>query len=67
MDNPAKNTSLVENTKAFVTVIAEAGTAPGEQQKSAVREACTAGRPKRPAASWSVGARGRKTGEAPSS
>ena len=54
VDNPEKITSLVEDTKAFVTVIAEAETAPVEQQQSAVREAFTAARPKRPAASWSV-------------
>ena len=53
VDNPEKITSLVEDTKAFVTVIAEAETAPAEQQQSAVHEAFAAGRPKRPGASWS--------------
>ncbi|MFI7744631.1 hypothetical protein [Kocuria rhizosphaericola] len=53
VDNPEKITSLVEDTKAFVTVIAEAEAAPVEQQQVAVREAFAAGRPKRPGASWS--------------
>ena len=55
VDNPEKITSLVEDTKAFVTVIADADaeTAPLERQQSAVREAFTAGRPKQPGDSWS--------------
>lgn len=53
VDDPEKITSLVEDTKAFVTVIAEAETAPVERQRSAVREAFAAGRPKRPGDSWS--------------
>ncbi|MEX5261569.1 hypothetical protein [Kocuria sp. CPCC 205263] len=43
----------MEDTKAFVTVIAEAETAPLERQQSAVREAFTAGWPKQPGDSWS--------------
>ena len=53
VDNPEKITSLVENTKAFVTVIAGAEAAPFEQQQFAVREAFIAGRPKQPGDSWS--------------
>ncbi|MEX5236104.1 hypothetical protein [Kocuria arenosa] len=53
VDNPEKITSLVEDTKAFVTVIADAETAPVAQQQSAVLEAFTAGRPKQPGGSWS--------------
>lgn len=45
VDNPERITSLVEGTKAFVTVIAEAEAAPVEQQQVAVREAFSAGRP----------------------
>jgi hypothetical protein len=52
VDNPEKITSLVEDTKAFVTVIADDETAPLDRQQSAVREAFTAGRPKQPGASW---------------
>ncbi len=52
VDNPEKITSLVEDTKAFVTVIADAETAPLERQQSAVREAFTAGRPKQPGGTW---------------
>ena len=54
VDNPEKITSLVEDTKAFVTVIADAETAPLERQQSAVREAFTAGRPKQPGDSWNA-------------
>ncbi|MFE7628910.1 hypothetical protein [Kocuria sp. NPDC057446] len=54
VDNPEKITALVEDTKAFVTVIAAAEAAPQEQQQAAVYEAFTAGRPKRPGASWSA-------------
>ncbi|MGQ1799114.1 hypothetical protein ACT4S5_18560 [Kocuria oceani] len=53
VDNPEKITSLVEDTKAFVTVIAAAEAAPAEQQQAAVREAFAAGRPQQPGASWS--------------
>ncbi|MFF0944421.1 hypothetical protein ACFYE2_09360 [Kocuria sp. CPCC 205300] len=55
VDNPEKITVLVQDTKAFVTVIAEAEAeaAPAEQQQVAVREAFTAGRPQQPGASWS--------------
>ncbi|MEX5255078.1 hypothetical protein [Kocuria arenosa] len=53
VDNPEKITDLVEDTRAFVTVIAEAEAAPAEQQQVAVRQAFSAGRPKRPEASWS--------------
>lgn len=53
VDNPEQITALVEDTKAFVTVIANAEAAPVEQQQVAVREAFTAGRPKQPGPSWS--------------
>jgi hypothetical protein len=52
VDDPEKITSLVEDTKTFVTVIAEAEAAAVEQQQSAVREAFAAGRPKQPGDSW---------------
>ncbi len=54
VDNPERITSLVEDTKAFVTVIAEAEAAPVAQQQSAVREAFTACRPKQPGDSWNA-------------
>ncbi|MEX5302813.1 hypothetical protein [Kocuria sabuli] len=53
VDNQEKITVLVQDTRAFVTVIAEAEAAPAEQQQVAVREAFTAGRPQQPGASWS--------------
>ena len=52
VDHPEKITDLVEDTQSFVTVIAEAETAPIEQQQAAVREAFIAGRPKVPGETW---------------
>lgn len=53
VDHPETITDLVEDTQAFVTVIAAAETAPIEQQLTAVREAFTAGWSKRPGTTWS--------------
>lgn len=52
LDNPEKITDLVEDTKAFVEVIAGAEGASAGEQQAAVREAFTAGRPRSPGASW---------------
>ncbi|MEX5303276.1 hypothetical protein [Kocuria sabuli] len=52
VDNPEMITALVQDTKAFVTVVAAAEAAPVEQQQVAVREAFTAGRPQQPGVSW---------------
>lgn len=52
VDNPERITSLVEDTRAFVVVIAGAESAPPEQREAAVAEAFAAGRPKAPGASW---------------
>jgi hypothetical protein len=54
VDYPEKITDLVEDTRAFVTVLADAEAAPLEEQQAAMREAFTAGRPKRPGAFWSA-------------
>jgi hypothetical protein len=53
VDNPEMITALVQDTKAFVTVIAAAEAAPAEHEQVAVREAFTAGRPQQSGASWS--------------
>ena len=52
VDNPERITSLVEDTRAFVVVIAGAESAPPEQREAAVAEAFAAGRPNVPGASW---------------
>lgn len=53
VDNPEMITALVEDAKAFVTVIANAEAAPVQLPQVAVREAFTAGRPQQPGVPWS--------------
>lgn len=58
VDSPETITELVQDTKAFATVIAAAEHAGPEEQAEAVRQAFAAGVPRRPGATW--------TGEVPS-
>ncbi len=52
VDSPETITELVQDTKAFVTVIAAAEHAGPEEQAEAVRQAFLAGVPREPGASW---------------
>lgn len=54
VDSPETITELVQDTKAFVTVIAAAEHAGPEEQAAAVRQAFAAGVPREPEASWSA-------------
>lgn len=56
VDSPETITELVQDTKAFVTVIAAAETASPEEQAAAVRQAFVAGVPREPEATWSAAA-----------
>ncbi|MEX5271603.1 hypothetical protein [Kocuria sabuli] len=53
VDSPETITELVQDTKAFVTVIAAAENASPEEQAAAVRQAFAAGVPREPDSSWS--------------
>ncbi|MFF0990969.1 hypothetical protein [Kocuria nitroreducens] len=52
VDSPETITELVQDTKAFATVIAAAEHAGPEEQAEAVRQAFAAGVPRQPGASW---------------
>ncbi|KUG61426.1 hypothetical protein AVL61_00385 [Kocuria rosea subsp. polaris] len=52
VDSPETITELVQDTKAFATVIAAAEHAGPEEQAEAVRQAFVAGVPREPGASW---------------
>ncbi|MEX5297446.1 hypothetical protein RCG67_01545 [Kocuria sp. CPCC 205292] len=52
VDSPETITELVQDTKAFATVIAAAEHAGPEEQAEAVRQAFIAGVPREPGASW---------------
>ncbi|GAA1763040.1 hypothetical protein [Kocuria aegyptia] len=52
VDSPETITELVQDTKAFATVIAAAEHAGPEEQAEAVRRAFAAGVPRDPGASW---------------
>lgn len=52
VDSPETITELVQDTKAFATVIAAAEHAGPEEQSVAVRQAFAAGVPREPGASW---------------
>lgn len=52
LDSPETITELVQNTKEFATVIAAAEHQDAGQQAAAVRQACVAGRPRRPGTTW---------------
>ncbi|MFI7581077.1 hypothetical protein [Kocuria kalidii] len=52
VDSPETITELVQDTKAFATVIAAAEHAGPEEQAEAVRQAFAAGVPRRPGATW---------------
>lgn len=52
VDSPETITELVQDTKAFATVIAAAEHAGPEEQAAAVRQAFLAGVPREPGASW---------------
>lgn len=65
LDNPEKITDLVEDTQAFVEVIAAAETASLHEQSAAVREAFAAGRPRSPGASWNAGEQPGPAGQDP--
>lgn len=54
VDSPETITELVQDTKAFVTVIAAAENASPEEQAAAVRQAFVAGVPREPEATWSA-------------
>lgn len=56
VDSPETITELVQDTKAFVTVIAAAEQAAPEEQAEAVRQAFAAGVPRDPGASWTAAA-----------
>ncbi|MCD1144519.1 hypothetical protein LQU92_04575 [Kocuria sp. LUK] len=55
VDSPETITDLVHDTRAFVTVLAEAEHADPEEQAAAVPRAFAAGRPRRPGATWADG------------
>lgn len=55
VDSPETITDLVHDTRAFVTVLAEAEHAGPEEQAAAVPRAFAAGRPRRPGATWADG------------
>lgn len=57
VDSPETITELVQDTKAFATVIAAAEQAGPEEQAEAVRQAFAAGVPRNPGASWTAAAR----------
>ena len=54
LDSPETITGLVHNTKAFATVIAAAEHQDAGEQAAAVRQAFTAGGPRRPGTTWSA-------------
>lgn len=56
VDSPETITELVQDTKAFVMVIAAAEQAAPEEQAEAVRQAFAAGVPRDPGASWTAAA-----------
>ena len=66
VDSPETITELVQDTKAFATVIAAAEHAGPEEQAEAVRQAFVAGVPREPGASWVGATRPEPSTEEPS-
>ncbi|MFI7742863.1 hypothetical protein [Kocuria rhizosphaericola] len=65
VDSPETITELVQDTKAFATVIAAAEHAGPEEQAEAVRQAFVAGVPREPGASWTDAVRPEPVTEEP--
>ncbi|MFE7629948.1 hypothetical protein [Kocuria sp. NPDC057446] len=65
VDSPETITELVQDTKAFATVIAAAEQAGAEEQAEAVRQAFAAGVPREPGASWAAAAAREPAAEEP--